>query len=66
MKYDIPPYIGSLTTVCRSDACYSYASKHQSVCLMSRYTTVTHILFYNRNIKNFAAMVTMSGLNKMV
>jgi len=22
VKYEIPSYIGSLTTVCRSDACY--------------------------------------------
>jgi len=22
IKYEIPSYIGSLTTVCRSDACY--------------------------------------------
>jgi len=22
MKYEIPSYTGSLTTVCRSDACY--------------------------------------------
>jgi len=56
IKYEIPSYIVSLTTVCHSDACYyplrstscvvnSYTSELQKV-VMSRYTRVTHILFY--------------------